>query len=94
MLARSCCTCRPAALQTRQAVCRLLGSFQATLEEVTLIALPPEQAPAAKAVQIHSFNDPAKGTLRGAAQLPAHAASQRSTECFLCRPGAQPAHAD
>ena len=40
---------------------RLLSSFQTTLDEITLIALPQQQAPAAKAVQIHSYVDPAKG---------------------------------
>ena len=41
---------------------RLLSSFQTTLDEITLIALPQQHAPAAKAVQIHSYVDPAKGT--------------------------------
>ena len=40
---------------------RLLSSFQTSLDEITLIALPQQQAPAAKAVQIHSYVDPAKG---------------------------------
>jgi hypothetical protein len=56
---------------------RLLGSFQNNLEEVTIIAMPQDgsdeeeaaegaagsggRRQAAKAVQLHSFLDPAKG---------------------------------
>jgi len=47
---------------------RLLNTFQSTLDEVTIIALPEQQqngtadaAAVQKAVKIQSFYDPAKG---------------------------------
>ena len=46
---------------------RLLSSFQNNLDEITIIATPDDedgggQAHLPKAVQLHSFLDPAKGT--------------------------------
>jgi hypothetical protein len=50
--------------------CRLLGTFQSTLDEITIIAQPEEEpqdstaaaaAAAWRSVQIKSFYDPAKG---------------------------------
>ncbi len=46
--------------------CRLLSTFQKELEEITIIAMPEEtegegQGRQTKAVQLHSFIDPAKG---------------------------------
>jgi hypothetical protein len=50
--------------------CRLLGTFQSTLDEITIIAQPEEElqdstasaaAAARRSVQIKSFYDPAKG---------------------------------
>lgn len=45
---------------------RLLQSFQSKLEEITIVALPEEMhnGQAGKAVQIHSYWDPAKSELR------------------------------
>jgi hypothetical protein len=45
---------------------RLLSSFQNNLDEITIIATPDDedgdaQAHLSKAVQLHSFLDPAKG---------------------------------
>ena len=68
--------------------CRLLSSFQNNLEEITIIATPEEsgeeeggRGQGAKAVQLHSFLDPAKGALiRDGARLqswPLLAVSQR-----------------
>jgi hypothetical protein len=51
-------------------LCRLLGTFQSTLDEITIIAQPEEEpqdstaaaaAAARRSVQIKSFYDPAKG---------------------------------
>jgi hypothetical protein len=45
-------------------VCRLLSTFQSGLEEVTLLATPPQHASLAagfKALQLQSFLDPEKG---------------------------------
>ena len=46
--------------------CRLLSSFQNNLDEITIIATPDDedgdgQTHLPKAVQLHSFLDPAKG---------------------------------
>jgi hypothetical protein len=50
--------------------CRLLGTFQSTLDEITIIAQPEEEpqdstaaaaAAARQSVQIKSFYDPANG---------------------------------
>lgn len=50
--------------------CRLLGTFQSTLDEITIIAQPEQEpqhstaaaaAAARRSVQIKSFYDPAKG---------------------------------
>ena len=46
--------------------CRLLSTFQKELEEITIIAMPEEMegeghGRQTKAVQLHSFIDPAKG---------------------------------
>lgn len=48
--------------------CRLLSSFQYNLEEITIIAMPEDledegQGKQGKAVQLHSFVDPAKGPI-------------------------------
>lgn len=49
------------------AIYRLLSSFQNNLDEITIIATPDEdgdgQTHLPKAVQLHSFLDPAKGVL-------------------------------
>lgn len=49
-------------------LCRLLNTFQSTLDEVSIIALPPNhstgtasQAAAQRCVRLQSFYDPAKG---------------------------------
>ena len=47
-------------------LCRLLHSFQNNLDEITIIATPDDedgngQTHLSKAVQLHSFLDPAKG---------------------------------
>lgn len=51
-------------------LCRLLNTFQSTLDEVSIIALPPNhstgtasQAAAQRCVRLQSFYDPAKGVL-------------------------------
>ena len=46
-------------------ICRLLGSFQASLEEITVLAFPDLERETAggscRPVEIHSYHDPTRG---------------------------------
>ena len=54
-------------------ICRLLGSFQASLEEITVLAFPDLERETAggscRPVEIHSYHDPTRGQSSNLAPL-------------------------